>query len=47
MKIHERFRESLIETGRWAVLVFFSVAMAFPFYWMLIPVSKPPATSTT
>ena len=34
--IHERFSESLIETGRWAVFVFFSVAMAFPFYWMLI-----------
>jgi multiple sugar transport system permease protein len=34
--IQERVRGSFIETGRWAVLVFFSVAMAFPFYWMLI-----------
>ena len=34
--IHERFRGLLIETGRWVVLLFFSVAMAFPFYWMLI-----------
>jgi multiple sugar transport system permease protein len=29
-------RKILIEAGRWAVLIFFSVILAFPFYWMLI-----------
>jgi multiple sugar transport system permease protein len=31
-----RSRKILIEAGRWAVLLFFSVILAFPFYWMLI-----------
>jgi multiple sugar transport system permease protein len=35
-----RVRELLVEGGRWAVVVSFSVALAFPFYWMLITTFK-------
>jgi multiple sugar transport system permease protein len=35
-----RLREWFVEVGRWAVVIFFSVVLAFPFYWMLITTFK-------
>jgi multiple sugar transport system permease protein len=33
-------RSRLTRAGRWAVILFFTVFLAFPFYWMLITVFK-------
>ena len=35
-----RIREWFIGAGRFAVLLFFSVALAFPFYWMVLTTFK-------
>ena len=36
----ERIREVFLGIGHWAVVVVFSVLLAFPFYWMLITTFK-------
>ncbi len=40
MALSRRGFRRLSRAARWAVLVFFSVALAFPFYWMLITTFK-------
>lgn len=35
-----RDRARLTRVGRWSVIVFFTVFLAFPFYWMLITIFK-------
>ena len=40
MALSRRGVRRLSRTVRWAVLVFFSIALAFPFYWMLITTFK-------
>jgi multiple sugar transport system permease protein len=40
MALSRRGFRRLSRVARWAVLVFFSVALAFPFYWMLITTFK-------
>ncbi|HMG20615.1 MAG TPA: hypothetical protein VK607_04830, partial [Kofleriaceae bacterium] len=33
-------RARLARIGRWAVIAFFTIFLAFPFYWMLITIFK-------
>jgi len=35
-----RVRFVFVEFGRWMVLIFFSIVLAFPFYWMVITTFK-------